>query len=403
MPSSFTPAPYMASGTNSENARQHNRRVILEAIRLNGRLTRAELARLTALTPQAVSNITTELRSDGWLRTHAPERQGRGQPPVPLSIEPGGAYSIGCHVDPHGITVVLLDLAGRPHGKVIHEVDYPDLEIGSTLIEHAVARLLERAGIARSRLLGMAVALPGPFGATGLASVGPTMLPEWLEVDLKTRLSERTGLSVLVENDASAAAMGERLYGNAVNLRHFVQLFIGRGLGAGLYLQDRLYTGCWNNAGEIGHVVVVPGGRDCYCGNAGCLERYVSLQALFDQIDLPAGRAPTPEMLSGDDPCVQQGVRRWLADAVPALRQAIGMLESTLDPETIIVSGSLPAGLLKRLLAALEPLPGSISRRDRRSQPRLQAGRTGNDAVALGAAALVVLGALSPCYETLLK
>ncbi|WP_397459607.1 ROK family protein [Pseudomonas asplenii] len=389
----------VTTGTNAEHARLHNRRVILEAIRLGGRLTRADLTRLTSLTAQTVSNIVTELQEEGVLRVHAAEKIGRGQPPVPLSINPQGGYSIGFHVEQHSIIGVLLDLLGDAQAQVTLAVSYPSFDDALPLLLDTVRQF--RALRPDGRFLGVGVALPGPFSVEGMTSVGPTAMSGWDDPQIPTRLQQAVGLPVLIENDATAATMGERLYGIASDLHHFIHLFIGSGLGAGLYLGNRLYSGHWHNAGEIGHMTVVPAGKACHCGNQGCLERYISIAALLEHL----GQSGDQDLAawSIDDPRFKAGVDSWLDEAAPALRQAINILESLLDPQTILISGFLPEVVLARLVARLEPLHRSISSRSDREYPRIQLGTAGHDAVALGAAALMILAEISPDYEALLK
>ncbi|MGY2292825.1 ROK family transcriptional regulator [Pseudomonas sp. SDO528_S397] len=389
----------VTTGTNAEHARLHNRRVILEAIRQSGRLTRADLTRLTSLTAQTVSNIVTELQEEGVLRVHAAQKGGRGQPPVPLSLNPQGGYSIGFHVEQHRIIAVMLDLLGETVAQVTLKVSYPTFEQALPLIRHHVNTFRQqRPG---GRFLGVGIALPGPFSVEGMTAVGPTAMSGWDDADIALRLQQDLGLPVLIENDATAAAMGERLYGVASGLQHFVHLFIGSGLGAGLYLDNRLYSGHWHNAGEIGHMTVIAGGKACFCGNHGCLERYISIAALLEHLGRPAEQ----DLASWDwsEQALSDGVDTWLNEAAPALRQAINILESVLDPQTILISGFLPEAILARLIARLEPLSRSISSRLDRQHPRIQMGAAGHDAVALGAAALMILAEISPDYEALLK
>lgn len=389
----------VTTGTNAEHARLHNRRVILEAIRLGGRLTRADLTRLTSLTAQTVSNIVGELEKEGALLVHAPEKGGRGQPAVPLSINPEGGYSIGFHVEQHRIIAVLLDLLGEARAHVSLAVSYPTFEQALPLILDTTREFL--AGRPQGRFLGIGIALPGPFNVEGMTAVGPTGLSGWDATDIVARLQAELGTAVLIENDATAAAMGERLYGLASDLHDFVHLFIGTGLGAGLYLDNRLYSGRWHNAGEIGHMTVIPGGKACHCGNQGCLERYISIAALLEHL----GDGPEQDIASWDldAPAFKQGVESWLQEAAPALRQAINILESVLDPQTILISGFLPKSILLRLTERMQPLSRSISSRSGREFPRIQLGAAGPDTVALGAAALMILAEISPHYETLLK
>jgi predicted NBD/HSP70 family sugar kinase len=389
----------VTTGTNAEHARLHNRRVILEAIRQAGRLTRADLTRLTSLTAQTVSNIVGELSDEGVLLVHAAEKGGRGQPPVPLSINPEGGYSIGFHVEQHRVIGVLLDLLGVTQAQVTMTVSYPTFEQALPLILQTVDTFRQQRPT--GRFLGVGIALPGPFSVEGMTAVGPTAMSGWEEPSIPERLQQALGLPVLIENDATAASMGERLYGIASDLHNFVHLFIGSGLGAGLYLGNRLYSGHWHNAGEIGHMTVIPGGKPCYCGNEGCLERYISIAALLEHLGQPDDQDLTSWDLN--DPSLLDAVDAWLEEAVPALRQAINILESVLDPQTILISGFLPEPILARLIARLEPLSRSISSRADRQYPRIQMGTAGQDAVALGAAALMILAEISPDYEALLK
>ncbi|WP_397453023.1 ROK family protein [Pseudomonas sp. NA-150] len=387
------------AGTNAEHARLHNRRVILEAVRLAGRLTRADLTRLTSLTAQTVSNIVTELQEEGILLVHAAEKGGRGQPPVPLSINPEGGYSIGFHVEQHRIIAVLLDLLGQTQAQVRLSVSYPSFEDALPMILDTTRQFQQQ--LSAGRFFGVGIALPGPFNVEGMTAVGPTGLSGWDDPTIAARLNKELGVPVLIENDATAATMGERLYGVASDLHNFVHLFIGSGLGAGLYLDNRLYSGSWHNAGEIGHMTVIPNGKTCHCGNQGCLERYISIAALLEHLGHPADH----DIAEWDttSKAFQQGVEVWLDEAVPALRQAINILESVLDPQTILISGFLPEPILLRLIERLEPLSRSISSRSDREYPRIQLGTAGPDTVALGAAALMILAEISPHYETLLK
>lgn len=396
-PSSRSNKP--TTGTNLEHARLHNRRVVLEAIRQAGRLTRADLTRITSLTAQTISNIVAELLEEAKLFAHAPEKTARGQPPIPLSINPDGGYSIGFHIEQHQIVAVLLDLKGVMRGRRVFAVSYPTFAQALPWLLKAVDGF--RRKVPAQRLLGIGIALPGPFGVQGMSAVGPTSMPGWEDSNSLAALRGRTGLAVLIENDATAAAMGERLYGVAGGLKDFAYLFVGHGLGSGLYLDNRLYSGHWRNAGEIGHVVYMPGGRPCYCGKQGCLERYVSGASLLEQLGIGADRSLGDLDLSA--PRHAAGIDRWLIEAVPALRQAVGLLESLLDPETVLVGGMLSDEILRRLIAQSYPLFRSVSVRAERGHARLQLGTAGHDCVALGAAALIVLAELSPDYHALLK
>src|SRR4029079_5362066 len=172
----------------------------------------------------------------------------------------------GLQLDHQLAVGVVTDLSGTMRARVERPVDRPTPAEAMPLLAPIAAELIATSRLDRTRLLGIGMSMPGPFGVEGLTSVGPTALPGWHDFPVAEELQRLTGIPVIVENDATAAAIGERLYGVAKNLDSFVYLFIGTGLGAGLFLDGHLYKGSRHNAGEIRHMVVRPNGLGCGCG-----------------------------------------------------------------------------------------------------------------------------------------
>ena len=207
-------------------------------------------------------------------------------------------------------------------------------------------------------------------------------------------------MPVTLENDATAAAVGERLHGVAKDLKNFCLIYFGQGLGLGIMIDGRPYRGANGNAGEIGHVLVEKGGRLCSCGQKGCLEAYASFHALAQQL-AAAGVDPIDdadlERLHRERHPVVLG---WIREAAGYLAPQVAMLENLFDPEAIVLGGVLPPGLLEELVEAMQPLPLSVARRRDRSEARLIHGRTGRSTAALGAAALPLLETMTPRLDT---
>ncbi|CAI1499389.1 ROK family transcriptional regulator [Serratia ficaria] len=387
------------SGTNLEHARAHNRRVVIEAIRLHGELTRAEIARLTSLTPQTVSNIATELERAGILSSHLPRRAGgRGQPATPLTLNPNSAYSIGIHLDHQTLLIIVVDLSGSVRFHRLIMVQKPQPAATLKLICDVLQEMRQQPDLAWGKMLGIGVVMPGPFGVEGISSVGPTTLNGWENTDVVADLAAQSGLPVTLENDATVAAIGERLHGVAKRLNSFIYLYLGTGLGAGIFTDGRIYTGHAHNAGEVGHMIVQPGGKDCYCGNRGCLERYVSLQAAYESCGLDPMRAMPQDLLA----LPQEKLDTWLDLAAPPLRQAINIIECMFDAEAVIIGGLMPESLVGQLIKRLAPLHRSV-RSKYLDGLRVRLGTTGADTAALGAAALPLFDEFNPRYEVLLK
>jgi predicted NBD/HSP70 family sugar kinase len=162
-------------------------------------------------------------------------------------------------------------------------------------------------------------------------------------------------------------------------VRDFYYIYFGVGLGGCMVQDGAILRGGHGNAGEIGHLPLVLDGEPCPCGNAGCLERYLSCEAMERR-------------------ALDVGVEGWITEAAPLLRRAIAVTENLFDPQTIVIGGIAPPDVLSGLLAAAEPLLHSVAARATRKLPRVMRSPSGEDAVLRGAASLAVSGALSPRF-----
>jgi predicted NBD/HSP70 family sugar kinase len=389
------PARSVAIGTNPERTRDHNRRVVLETLRQHGRLGRSDIAALTRLTAQAVSNIVAELVGEGFLIEQGRRRTARGQPPMELAVNPDGGMTAGMEIAADHITTVLVDLAGTVRAQRIVPLADAGLEAVQALARSELTLARAGPGLPR-RLLGCGVVMPGPFEIDGMRAVGAIPLPGWAGHDAPSLLSEALDTPVTIENDATAAAVGEHLHGLGRNLRHFCLVYFGAGLGLGSIVGGQPYRGAFGNAGEIGHIPVRRNGRACGCGGQGCLERYASLHALMEALHAAGISDAGPDEIERLYRAGEPAVLAWIEEAAELLAPIMVMLENLFDPETIILGGGLPDGVIDALITAMSPLPVSVSQRSGRAVPRLQRGATGRLTAALGAAALPLLDTMAP-------
>ncbi|KKC39924.1 ROK family transcriptional regulator [Devosia epidermidihirudinis] len=390
----------VAIGSNPERNRAHNRRVVLEVIRLQGHLGRTEIARRAHLTPQAVSNIVEELLDEGLLIELGRLRSGRGQPPIQFAVNPDGPLTAGVEIAADHMVTVLVDLSGglRAQSRITLEQTGPDVIPG--LVSEQVTQLLATLGDRPSRLLGIGVVMPGPFEIEGMSSVGPATLPGWTGVDVAAVFAKATNEHVVVENDATAASVGERLYGAGRQMGHFCYLYFGIGLGLGVVQDGRPMRGAFGNAGEIGHIGLVPRKGKAHAGPAGALERFVSVFALREHLALAGIYAANVEDIQRLHDEGSKPLLEWIGIAADYLAPTVLMLENIFDPEAIIFGGGLPDSVLDAVIASLNPLPVSVATRRQRSSDRVLRGQTGLLTAALGAAALPLLETVSPHLST---
>src|SRR5215468_1944312 len=137
----------LLSGTNLERAGDHNQRVTLHAIRVNGPITRTDLADITGLTPPAIANITRRLMQDNLIKEAGRVRGARGQPPIKLVINPDSQFSVGVNIDRDHITLVVLDFQGVVRARMAREIQFALPEAVQSFFQRSIRHLLGKAGI----------------------------------------------------------------------------------------------------------------------------------------------------------------------------------------------------------------------------------------------------------------
>lgn len=233
----------------------------------------------------------------------------------------------------------------------------PDAMIGDHL--ELAERVLEDARVSRSRLLAVGVACGGPLDRETGVIKSPPNLPGWHEVPLGSLVSQALGVLTVVDNDATAAGLAELFYGSGATdcATNLVYLTISTGVGGGLILNGRPYRGADGNAGELGHVCAVPGGRRCGCGRLGCLEAYVSGSSIADR-----ARESVAAHGEGTDSALLDDPAAITAEAVARAAAAGDRLAGRLWNETTQILGTAVADLLNTFNPDLVVLGGGVTR-----------------------------------------
>lgn len=376
-------------GANAERSRTHNRQMVMNRVRKAGQIGRAEIARESGLSIQAVSNIIADLMADGLLMEQGRRPGSRGQPPVQYGLNPYGGYAVGIEIRPDAVFAAALDLCGTPVASVRHSLDASDLEGVTDAVRSAMRAVTREAEAPQGRVLGAGIVMPGPFGATGLNGTG-SELSFLHEVSPQEWFAGVLGLPVVIENDANAAAVAERVTGVAKGLETFAFVYFGKGLGLGMVQSGRLVTGAFGNAGEIGHIPVPSGGEMV------ALESVLSRMSLQRHLAAHGVRATTSDELAEAYASKTPSLAAWLDTAVEPLSAAVAFIENIIDPETVILGGAMPNGILDRLIETTRLAERSVSARGDRSSPRLMRGSSGRMTATLGAAALVINQTFTP-------
>ena len=361
-------------------------RRLVQALRLAGPATRAQLVELTGLSRATVSGYVAELVDRGLVTPADPSGQlpTGGRPASLVQLTRLAGVVVGVDIGRTHVRVAVGDLAHEVIGE--HVASVPVVDLGADAVLDTVAAQvraeLDRVGATTDDVVGMVAGLPTPVsGATGAIDgtvVKSNILPNWSGTVPAAELRERLGLPVMVDNDANLGALAESRWGAGVGSRSTVYLKLATGIGGALVLDGALLRGVSGTAGEIGHVSLDPDGDLCRCGNRGCLELKAGGSALLSAVRTAAPnladlRALVDGALEGDQAC-----RRLVADAGTYVGVVLGGLVNTLNPDRIVVGGELgTAGDLlvepmRRALAqsaipsaveGLDVVPGSLGGR----------------------------------------
>jgi predicted NBD/HSP70 family sugar kinase len=334
-----------AQAARLNTIRDINRQIVLNYVRERGPISRAEIARETELQRSTVSAIVDALLEDGLVEEIGTGESTGGRPPSLLRLREGGAVAIGVDITTQTTTVATCNLAGR----ILDRVDFPtDPDASATLdrVTRIVKRMIEAS---HESVHGVGVVLPGQVDfATGLATYIAYF--DWRDVDVAGRISAATGLPVVVDNDANAAALAELWLGRpeVSHVRDFIMVLVHDGVGTGIVFDGQIYRGRNNIAGEFGHMIV---GADapvrCSCGKFHCWEAFACLRSVMARYERLA-----PERAKEVTEFSQIATRAFEGDAaaVEAIQETgrylgIGLanLSVGLSPEAIVVSGPFVA------------------------------------------------------------
>lgn len=389
-------------GTNQSGVRLYNERLILSLIRRHGSAAKAEIARLTGLSAQTISVIMRQLESDGLVVKEAPQRGKIGQPSVPFSLNPNGAFFLGFKIGRRSSDLVLLDFLGRPLKGLREPCRYPTPEGVLGFVRRSADTLVDALPRkSRARISGIGIAAPFELWNWEEQIGAPrTVLDGWRNFDIRQEIAEVWDWPVYFCNDATAACGAELVLGNPSHALDFLYFFIGSFVGGGVVLNGNLYPGRSGNAGALGSLPVPTLGTDGATSQQ--LIRSASIYVLEKRM-VAAGRDPQVLSRSPDDwGDVGPELDEWVAESAASLAAATVAAISVIDFEAVIIDGAFPADVRRRIV---EGTAREIERFDRQglSPVAVREGAVGSGARAIGGACLPLLASFSRDREVLFK
>ena len=389
---------FRVSGADQSGVRLYNERLALSLVRRFGQLSKVEVARMTGLSVQSASTIMNRLGAEGLLKREAPLRGRVGQPTVPVSIDPEGAFSLGLKIGRRSSDLVLVDFLGAIRHRASVDYHHPTPEDVLAFVKRALPELTGRLDTRqRARLSGLGVALPFQLWSWPEEIGAPAgALDGWRGIAIEEEIGRLSDAPIVVCNDATSACAAEYFFGEAWRERDFLYFFIGDFLGGGLVLNSSLYVGRTGNAAAVGSMPVAGD------HGVGQLIHFASLYRLERRV-AEAGADPSSIWLSPDAwASFGAPLQAWLDEAARALAYAIVSATSVVDVGAIVIDGATPASVRQTLclLTATE-----LEKLDRRglSDVRILPGVIGPDARAIGGAALPLIKNFARDRDVLFK
>lgn len=333
-----------------------NRSIILNTIREKGPISRAEIAKMTKLTPPTVSNIVKELLESEIVIESSQGVSRGGRKPTMLIINATNFYLIGLDVGPRDILVIMTDL----NANIVEEFEtaIPNNVTNEgllNLMKTSVGALLQKRPIDQHNIIGIGVGMHGMVDVkNGISLFAPNL--HLRNIPIKKELEKEFKMLVKVENDARAMALGEVWFGNGNGADSVVCVNVGRGIGAGIIINGKLFHGEHFIGGEIGHMTIDIDGPQCSCGNFGCLQALAAgpvIAANAAKAIAMGKESKVSDLVHGDLSKIEGetvylaakdgdglGIE-ILAEAGRFLGVGLTNLIHTLDPDRIVIGGGV--------------------------------------------------------------
>ena len=395
-------------GSNHVGMRQFNERVVLQAIRQNGSVPKAELARLTGLTSQTIGLIATRLEEDELLIRHEAVRGRVGQPSIPLALNPDGAFAIGIKIGRRSADCLLVDFTGKVRSRRSLQYPFPDAKTLLPALSDNIQRLQGELRTLTHRLVGVGVAAPFSLGGWHrLLGLSDADAQHWNQLDLTAEVQAMTHLPVKFAKDTSAACVAELVAGRGRDLKSFLYLFVDTFVGGGLVIQSHLHTGVHGNAGAVASLPMNVASSESNAGTSGDgtpgqLIDQASLWVL-EQRFIALGLEP---QAAYDDRAMEPPywleTNAWVDRAAIALAHCVVSGTAFLDLDAVVIDGSMSRALLAQLINQVR---SDLSRYNHEGigLTELLEGRIGSDARALGGALLPLHANFAPDRDLFLK
>lgn len=380
----------LSRGTNQSGGRIYNERLVLSIVRHRDGLPKAEIAKLTGLSAQTISVIMQQLEADDLIVKGEPKRGKVGQPSVPFSLNPVGAFSIGLKIGRHRSELALMNFVGEISEIRQISYQYPETSQIVSFVDNMTPTLIDTLKPKyRDRLVGIGIATPFELWNWGEALDAPKdIMGAWLGFDIKHEVSKASKLPAFIQNDATAACAAELTFGNHQKYDNYLYIYIGYFIGGGIVLNGSVFEGPTGNAGVLGPMPVK--NQSGQSSESQQLLHNTSKISLQRMITESGGNSDVIWSNANHWDSLGDVLKQWIDVLSNDLAYAIVSAVSIIDFPAIVLDGDIPDSVRKLITESVQQQLEFIPQQGL-SPVTICEGTLGSDARVLGGASLPML------------
>jgi glucokinase-like ROK family protein len=325
-----------------------NRAIVVNEIRKNGPISRTDIAKNTGLGLSTITKITESLIEQDMIYETGEGDSTGGRKPIYLSFNYNFGYVVGIKIEPTDVIMALTNLNGEIIERRVYEFPKGSR---SELVLGIISQGLQVIGYdtkeRERQILGVGIGVSGLVDKARATLVYSSLLG-WGKVAFRPTVRKVINVPVYVDNDVNAYAIAELLYGQGKGLDNFLVVTMGIGIGCGIIINGEIYRGDFGGAGEIGHVIIQKDGKQCYCGQRGCLETCADDDFIINRVKELARSNPRSAFCDKEPTIkdVYKAAREGDECALRAYEEAgrnmgVGLVNAIniFNPSTIILAG----------------------------------------------------------------
>jgi predicted NBD/HSP70 family sugar kinase len=360
-----------------------NRSLIISKIIEHGMISRADLAKITGLNKATISVQAADLLEEELIIETQQEHKNLGRRPIMLSINNQAGFALGIDLDKYSITFTLSNLSGTPVHSHSIEMDTSEYSIILKLLAEQITNYKEKCSQTRYGLIGVVIGIHGIVNNDETIYFVP--YHQWHNKNLKADLKNETGINIFIENNANLCSFAEIVYKH-YHSENLLSVSLYSGIGLGIMVNSKLLKGCDGYAGEIGHMIIVPDGLPCRCGNLGCWEQYASESSFMKKLAATQNKANVTYENLRDWFLEKDSVtNRLMKDYIKFLSYGLNNIINLYNPEILVINSEL----LRLYPNALEEIKAHLKSTVGQYQ-KLLISEFGKSACSMGACALAI-------------